>query len=163
VETLDNYSQLQAIETAPMREYDLDEILLIEQSGFAVPWTRQMFLDELNVPRARQTILKADGKIVGYFCFRTVLDETHLFNIAVHPVTRGKGYGKFMMAMLEKISKEMGMNRIILEVRRGNAAARALYRICGFSSVGFRKMYYAAEKEDAIIMEKWVGEGEESS
>jgi [ribosomal protein S18]-alanine N-acetyltransferase len=149
------------METAPMREDDLDEILLIEQSGFATPWTRQMFLDEIAIPQSRQIILKTDGKTVGYFCFRTVLDETHLFNIAVHPVTRGRGYGRFMMGLLETISKEMSMNRIILEVRRGNSSARALYKRCGFSSVGFRKMYYAAEKEDAIIMKKWIGaEGE---
>ena len=46
-----------------------------------------------------------------------------------------------------------GIQRILLEVRAGNAAAQALYRRNGFIECGRRKGYYGGV-EDAVLMEK---------
>ena len=40
----------------------------------------------------------------------------------------------------------------VLEVRAGNAAARALYERLGFVVVGERRKYYREPVEDALIM-----------
>ena len=47
-----------------------------------------------------------------------------------------------------------GMERAILEVRRSNASAIALYRALGFATVGERRGYYrrAGGGEDALVM-----------
>jgi ribosomal protein S18 acetylase RimI-like enzyme len=39
-----------------------------------------------------------------------------------------------------------------LEVRAGNSLAQALYKKCGFTSVGRRPGYYSTPPEDALIM-----------
>jgi ribosomal-protein-alanine N-acetyltransferase len=48
---------------------------------------------------------------------------------------------------------EKGAQRASLEVRAGNAAARALYASFGFEEVGRRKRYYHDNGEDALLLE----------
>lgn len=136
---------------------DLDKILEIERVSFPAPWTRTMFVEEMSNRSARLVVFLEEKRIVGYMCFWEVLDEAHLLNIAVHPDRRGQGYGKFMMERLEEICLKDGLKRIILDVGRRNVRARGLYRACGFQSIGFRKNYYTVVKDDAVVMEKWVG------
>lgn len=133
---------------------DLDDVLSIESTSFAQAWSRGMFLEEMANETARVIVFKSDGKVVGYFCYWKVVDEGHLLNIAVHPNLRGRGIGREMMAHLEDLCRQEGLNTIILDVARRNAAARSLYKTCGFETTGFRKNYYAAIKDDALVMEK---------
>lgn len=149
------------LQPARMQPSDLDEVLAIERASFAGPWSRDMFLEEMDNRHARLMVFRREGRIVGYICFWVVLDEAHLLNIAVHPKFRGQGHGRSIMAYLESVCVEEGLNRLLLEVGRRNAAARSLYKKFGFSSIGFRKQYYAAIKDDALVMEKWLGAGED--
>lgn len=47
-----------------------------------------------------------------------------------------------------------GVGKVTLEVRAGNAAARALYERMGFQTVGHRAEYYSTNqgREDALLM-----------
>jgi ribosomal-protein-alanine N-acetyltransferase len=49
-------------------------------------------------------------------------------------------------------ANRLGIQKITLEVRDSNTAARNLYEKLGFVSVGRRKRYYSDNNEDAIIM-----------
>jgi ribosomal-protein-alanine N-acetyltransferase len=151
------------LEPAQMQPSDLEDVLAIERTSFASPWSRDMFYEEMKNRNARVAVFRLEGKIIGYICFWVVLDEAHLMNIAVHPEQRGRGYGKAIMAYLESVCREEGLNRLLLEVGRRNAPARSLYKKFGFSSIGFRKQYYKAIKDDALVMEKWLGFGEETN
>ncbi|MEJ2717692.1 MAG: ribosomal protein S18-alanine N-acetyltransferase [Deltaproteobacteria bacterium] len=151
------------IRPEPMTSEDLDEILAIERSSFARPWTREMFLREISSRTARALVFRDGNAIVGYLCFWEVLDEAHLMVIAVRPERRGEGHGKAILAHLEKICLQDGLKRIILEVGRRNSRARALYKQSGFRSIGFRKQYYAQTGDDAMVMEKWIHHGEGQS
>ena len=51
-----------------------------------------------------------------------------------------------------RTAKESNAERITLEVRASNIAARKLYKKLGFKDVGIRKGYYADTGEDAVIM-----------
>ena len=141
----------------PMKLEDLEAVLTIEESSFPTPWSRNMFIEEMENRNARLITFKIDGSIVGYVCFWAVLDEAHLLNIAVHPSRRHEGIGRLIMVEIERLCMKEGLKRVILEVARKNAFARGLYRKCGFDSVGFRKNYYTSTKDDAIIMEKYLG------
>jgi len=140
----------------PMRLEDLDEVLYIEQASFPSPWSRNMFLEEMDNRNSRLVVFKMERLVIGYICFWVVLDEAHILNIAVHPEKKHQGVGLIMMAELEALCLKEGLKRIILEVARKNIAARGLYRKCGFRSVGFRKNYYSVTKDDALIMEKYL-------
>ena len=47
-----------------------------------------------------------------------------------------------------------GVDKVSLEVRAGNTAARALYDRMGFQTIGHRADYYATSqgREDAVLM-----------
>ncbi len=140
----------------PMRLEDLDAVLTIEQSSFPAPWSRNMFIEEMENQNARLVTFKIEGSIVGYVCFWAVLDEAHLLSVAVHPSRRHQGLGRLIMAEIERLCIKEGLKRIILEVARKNTVARDLYRKCGFESIGFRKNYYSVTKDDALIMDKYL-------
>jgi [ribosomal protein S18]-alanine N-acetyltransferase len=140
-----------------MQTADIDEVLVIEQASFAAPWTKELFANEIANRNSRILVYRSATMIVGYLCFWAVLDEAHLMNIAVRPELRGSGVGSLFMKHLEQISRAEGLNRIVLDVARGNTAARALYKKFGYSAVGFRKNYYPVTGDDAIVMEKWLG------
>lgn len=96
------------------------------------------------------------GKVIAY-CIITVLYETaDLCNIAVK-----EEYRRFHIAekLLEKCvacCEDRGVERILLEVRKGNVPALSFYKKMGFMEIGRRKGYYKEPCEDAVIMEKML-------
>lgn len=139
-----------------MTPADIEAVINIERHTFNPPWSESMFREELSNSHSRCLVFKTDKDIVSFMCFWIILDEAHLLNIAVHPVYRRLGVGSHMVERLEKICRNDGAKRIILDVARKNNAARVLYKKSGFNSIGFRKRYYPAIDDDAIVMEKWI-------
>ena len=58
-----------------------------------------------------------------------------------------------MLSSMHEKAKELGAERIMLEVRASNASAITLYEKFGYVKISVRKRYYA-DGEDADIMEK---------
>jgi ribosomal-protein-alanine N-acetyltransferase len=56
---------------------------------------------------------------------------------------------------MEEYAKDNGAERMLLEVREGNAPARTLYKAWGFEEFGVRKNYYE-DGENAIVMQKQI-------
>jgi [ribosomal protein S18]-alanine N-acetyltransferase len=144
------------LEISHLTTNDIGEIVEIESASFTIPWTFQMVSEELANPRSNCYKLTLSNEVIGYFCFWAVLDEAHLMNIAIHPDHRKQGYGAKLMSILETFARGMNLTKILLEVARGNKPARKLYKKMGYKSVGFRKAYYVADKQDAILMEKSI-------
>ena len=100
-------------------------------------------------------VLALDGETVaGYVGSQTVLDETDMMNIAVHPDFRRKGVARGLILALIGELKKRGSRCLTLEVRASNDPARALYESLGFAHVGTRRNYYQNPKEDALILRK---------
>ena len=144
----------------PMRRLDLPEVLAIEVASFALPWTEEMFENELARWDVSETLVArlADGgpppPIAGYICVWVVGHELHINNVAVDPRWRRRGIaGALIEAALEH-GRVRGARRAFLEVRASNMAAQALYRRFGFVPAGVRKRYYAQPIEDAVIMKR---------
>jgi ribosomal-protein-alanine N-acetyltransferase len=136
-----------------MTEADLEEVLAIENDSFTHPWNRDHFLDELKSGHAFPLVaLARQEKIIGYVCPRLLLDEGHIFNIAVRRVFRGKGVARLLVEKVVNDCREGGGAVVFLEVRNSNKAAIALYRQLGFVETGRRRNYYE-HGEDAILME----------
>jgi len=132
---------------------DVDEVLRIEQSVQAYPWTRGNFIDALSHGDVC-CVDELGGEIRGYAILRPVLDEAELLNIGVAAEQQHKGLGRAMLLEMLDMVCEKNMLRVFLEVRASNAAALALYRSTGFSEIGIRRDYYinASGSEDAITM-----------
>ena len=135
---------------------DLDTILEIEQASFVNPWTREMYLAELENRGVSYcyVVRNASHRVVGFCSFWRVLDELHINNLAVAPEHRGAGAGTALLHAVLREGARMGARRATLEVRQSNEAARRLYERLGFSVAGVRRGYYTKPVEDALVLWK---------
>jgi len=129
-----------------------DQILAIEEASFPSPWTARAFLEETRNPVSHFWSLKEEEKILGYICFWMFAAEVHLLNIAVHPQHRRRGLGTSLLEKMQRFAMVHGVEKIYLEVRPSNKAARRFYLKAGFKEKGRRRRYYTDTGEDAIIM-----------
>jgi ribosomal-protein-alanine N-acetyltransferase len=137
-----------------IQEEHLDDILEIEVEAYPEPWSRGMFLDEINNDRSYFFCAFLGDVLIGYCGFWLVLDEAHITSIVVRKEFRGQGFGRKLVTFLLDKATELGVKTATLEVRVSNLAARNLYLLFGFSPVGIRKGYYPKTNEDAIVMLK---------
>ncbi|RJX22629.1 MAG: ribosomal-protein-alanine N-acetyltransferase [Ammonifex sp.] len=141
------------VKITPMRPEHVDAILSIERVSFPLPWNRETFLFEILLNELGLYVVALLGEFaVGYGGMWLVADEGHITNIAVHPSFRRQGIGRQILQDLVRRAVENGLNRMTLEVRPSNIAARKLYQKFGFVEKGLRKRYYQDNNEDAIIM-----------
>jgi ribosomal-protein-alanine N-acetyltransferase len=139
-----------------LAESDLDEIVAIETAAFSNPWTRAMYLRELQNPDVSFLyVLRMDGRITGFCSFWLVLDEIHINNLAVLREYHGQGLGTALLSHVLEAGASRGATRATLEVRRSNAPARRLYERLGFEVAATRPNYYLSPPEDALIL--WKG------
>lgn len=137
----------------PVTPLLLPQLADLETRCFSVPWTRQMFEEELQCDYARYfAAVEEGGGLVGYAGLHAILDEGYITNVAVRPDCRRQGVGGALLARLLSVSRENQLSFLTLEVRDGNLAARSLYRKFGFQEVGRRKNYYTKPREDAVLM-----------
>ena len=147
------YASEAAASLRPMREADLDAVMLIEQRAYPFPWTRGIFRDCLQAGYP-MWLLERQGVIVGYGVLSIAAGEAHVLNLCTAPGHEGQGLGGRMLQALLKIARGHGAQRVFLEVRPSNPRAIALYERSGFNEIGRRPRYYPAHdgREDAIVM-----------
>jgi ribosomal-protein-alanine N-acetyltransferase len=133
---------------------DIDEVLALEQAAFTNPWTRAMYLAELENSGVSYCFLArgTDRRAVGFCSFWRVVDELHINNLAVLPELRRTGVGSLLLSFVMNKGVELGARRATLEVRRSNDPARLLYERFGFSVAGVRTDYYSKPVEDALVL-----------
>ena len=149
----------------PAIERDLPEVVRIERSCFADPWTEESFRRLLPGQPAifLVAVIPPDSAIAGYAIAFSVYEDAEVLNVAVDPSFRGKGLaGQMLDAVLIEL-KARGVRTAFLEVRESNRAARALYGSRGFAEIGRRVRYYRKPVEDALVMRRIleVAEGDE--
>jgi ribosomal-protein-alanine N-acetyltransferase len=143
-----------------MRRDDLPEVLAIEVASFSLPWTQEMFTNELAedalglILVARLLAASAPPPVVGYICVWLVGDELHINNLAVHPRWRKRGIARALLQAALEQARQDGARVAFLEVRASNLAAQRLYRQFQFEAVGVRPRYYTHPMEDAVIMRR---------
>lgn len=136
----------------PMGKRHIARLAEIERLCFAKPWSEQGLESELSNGTAHFFVAELGGKAAGYIGLHTMCGEGYLANIAVHPDFRRNGIARMLLQTAEGYALAMGLSFLTLEVRKSNAAARALYRSEGFKEAGVRKNFYTAPTEDALIL-----------
>lgn len=142
------------MKTLPMNESHVAQVAELEKLCFSDPWSENSVASELNNPLSLWLIAEEDGAVCGYVGSQTVLGETDMMNIAVHPDCRRKGVAAALITELICRLKGQGSHILRLEVRESNAPAIALYESMGFTQLGIRKNYYRNPKENALILGK---------
>ena len=140
----------------------MPEAAALEALCFPSCWTVQQFEEAFQHDWYAGYGLFAGDEMAGYISLSVLAGELEVLNIALHPAHRGKGLSRRLMhyALADTLAGGHRLRRNkepeywengVLEVRVGNAPARALYRSLGFIDAGLRKKYYS-DGEDAVIM-----------
>ncbi len=150
-----------------MAEKDIDHVLIIEQSIFRHPWSKDFFRLILSDINNYMITLKKDDALIGYGGYHLLKGKTdflpikethrhiiHLINLAVQPCFQGRGFGTCLLNTLFSSALRRGAEYCYLEVRPSNKCAFSFYRKSGFSIIGVIENYYPQEKEDAFVMGK---------
>ena len=140
-----------------MIESDLEAIASMESAVFSDAWTAKSIEDTYNQSQSFVVTAELDGKLAGYCIVYFVLDEGEIARIAVDNCFRRQGVGQKLLEQVEKICKEKGIIRLMLDVRESNESARAFYKNYGFEEDGLRKNFYDMPKEDAVLMSMVLG------
>lgn len=143
---------LRRIRLTPLTEEDIPDILRLERACFGDPWERLAFEREVHNEVSRSVVARdADARLVGYAIYWVAGPEFHLLNLAVAPWCRRRGIARILMRRLMHDARRERAEYVVLEVRRSNTAAKALYLDFGFLTVGIRPRYYK-DREDAEVM-----------
>ncbi len=132
---------------------DIDGLADMEQRCFQDPWSKDMLSDCLRYPYYSCFVAEEGGQVCGYCCLICLFEDGEVANIAVDTPYRGRGIARRLMETMHQEAKKKGAERCLLEVRKSNAPAIALYRGLGYEAYGVRPRYYG-DGEDALLMKK---------
>ena len=137
-----------------MNESHVAQVAELEKICFSDPWSENSVASELKNPLSCWLVAEEDSAVAGYIGSQTVVDESDMMNVAVHPDHRRKGVAEKLVMELVEALKKRDSRCLTLEVRASNEPAKALYEKLGFTQVGLRKNYYRNPREDALILRK---------
>ena len=138
----------------PMLPADLAEVIDLEQRSQAFPWSQRNFEDSLAAAYPAW-VIRLDKALVGFCVAMPTPDDIHVLVIAVDPDHRRRRLATRLLELVEQMARDLGLPRMLLEVRPSNHSALAFYRATGFEQIGVRRHYYPAgkgEREDAWVM-----------
>ncbi len=142
-----------------MHTHDLDEVVSIEASSSMVPWSRQMFIDEMGHPYGACFVMTSmeasDSSVIGFICFRNIGEESELLNLCLRPDCRHAGLGRELMQFYTTYSLKRGIKTFHLEVDPTNRSAFELYRAFAYQPVAVRPRFYRGTL-DALRMMKGI-------
>jgi ribosomal-protein-alanine N-acetyltransferase len=141
------------IEMRRMKLEDVAEVVEIDRSSFALPWTERSFRYEIvENAAARCWVVEVEKRVAAMLVLWMILDEAHIATIATHPHFRRRGLAKQMLMKSLASAREEGARSALLEVRARHVVAQKIYCDIGFVVVGRRPMYYRDNGEDAVLM-----------
>lgn len=132
---------------------DIPALCEIESECFSLPWSKKSFEDFFDNGVSHCFAAVCGDEICGYAGMNLLFGEGEITNIAVRERYRRMGAAA---ALIEALSKTDGLERILLDVRESNTAARSLYEKCGFTVDGVRKNFYSKPRENAVLMSREI-------
>jgi ribosomal-protein-alanine N-acetyltransferase len=111
--------------------------------------------DELERPWSRVWASLDDDAIRSLLITWFVADEVHVINMSTAVTHQRRGLARALFEVLLAEAQSANARIVVLEVRKGNAPAIALYESFGFQVSGVRRAYYR-DGEDALDMVRVV-------
>ena len=107
------------------------------------PWDHAAVSEILAMPGAFGHLLLLEGEPSGFVIGWIVADECEILSLAVQPLRRRRGFGRFLLEAALSQAVSAGCVVAHLEVSEANSAGRLLYESLGFRRNGERAGYYA--------------------
>ena len=137
-----------------MGEQHVAQVAALEKLCFSDPWSEKSVASELTNQLSLWLVAVENDTVVGYVGSQTVMGETDMMNVAVHPDFRKRGIATALIVGLVEELRKQGSHCLTLEVRASNAPAISVYSALEFREVGRRRNYYRNPREDALILRK---------
>jgi len=132
---------------------DIPAVMALEKhAATASHWPEERYqeLFSRREPVRVALVIEEASAIQGFLVARAVAGEWEIENIAVAGPARRRGLGTRLLGEFLNTVSAQGDQRVFLEVRESNLAARRLYEKWAFVENGRRRGYYVAPDEDAI-------------
>lgn len=134
---------------------DITYLVRIEKKVFTQSLGESFLFDELLLnPFAHYFVYELNKEVIGYIGFRAIDSNSEMMNFCMDPEYQGQGYGTEILNYSIDYLKNIGVSSILLEVRKSNKTAQAVYEKFGFKKSHIRKNYY--QNEDAFVYMKEV-------
>lgn len=130
---------------------DADDIARLERQCFSLPWSAELYRSAFAQSSFIALGRRERDELVGYLTAYHTPDELEILNLAVRPDKRRRGHARALLAAALRTACKTGILSAVLEVRRTNTPAIALYESLGFSRAGVRRAYYPDTGEDALV------------
>lgn len=130
---------------------DAGHMASLERECFSLPWSEEQCRRAFAQKAFAAFGLQDQQELFAYVSLYHAVPEMEIINLAVRASLRRQGLGTRLLATVLQVARKMGIQRVLLEVRRGNLPAIALYESAGFREQGIRKHYYPDTGEDALV------------
>ena len=129
----------------------------MEQQIFSDSWSEKNVLETVQQKQSVCFAAEKAGHLLGYLLAYHAADEAEIARIAVQKEARRQGAAGKLMQALEHYCEEHKMEKLLLDVRESNEAARSFYTKNGFVEDGIRQGFYVNPSEDAVLMSRQLG------
>ena len=129
----------------------------MEQQIFSDSWSEKSVLETVQQKQSVCFAAEKAGHLLGYLLAYHAADEAEIARIAVQKEARRQGVAGKLMQALEHYCEEHKMEKLLLDVRESNEAARSFYTKNGFVEDGIRQGFYTNPSEDAVLMSRQLG------
>ena len=126
----------------------------MEQQIFSDSWSEKSVLETVQQKQSVCFAAEKAGHLLGYLLAYHAADEAEIARIAVQKEARRQGAAGKLMQALEHYCEEHKMEKLLLDVRESNEAARSFYTKNGFVEDGIRQGFYVNPSEDAVLMSR---------
>jgi ribosomal-protein-alanine acetyltransferase len=133
---------------------DIPDLMALEKDAApAAHWSMKQYETAFSGEPPSRVILIVEEEpgVQAFIAGRTLDKEWEIENIVVAASVRRHGFGTRLLEEFLDLARDRGADRVFLEVRESNLAARRLYEKCAFMESGRRKLYYQKPEEDAIV------------
>ncbi|WP_128003616.1 GNAT family N-acetyltransferase [Piscinibacter defluvii] len=127
---------------------------LIEH-GLPWSWQPERVARAIASPNTNVAVVREQDELVGFGIMEYWETDAHLVLFAVRPERQRQGVGTSLLTWLEASAVVAGSERIRVEARRDNFAARSFYNEHGYHELRIKRRMYSGTA-DGVHLEKWL-------
>ena len=125
------------------------------EHGLPWSWRPERVARAIRDRDTNGAVIGEPGTLAAFGIMTYRADDAHLLLFAVHRHHRRQGVGSALLQWLEDVARTAGCQRIRLEARWDNVAARSFYNEHGYHERVIRPAMYSGVL-DGVQLEKWL-------
>ena len=125
------------------------------EHGLPWSWREPRVRQSIADPETNVVVVGPPGAVVAFGVMFHADDDAHLLLFAVHRSRQRHGVGSALLQWLEDAARAAGAQRVRVEARLDNVAARSFYNERGYHEGAIVRGMYSA-RLDGVKLEKWL-------